>query len=118
MPVAQIVPVQHLSLFQLVSATSSTMSSLTPVPTTPTHSDEKVENNILLWGATMPEGASPEQLPRRTSCPSKPSLKARLLQEGEAEGNEVVDYAMFADLVNIIGYHRCGQRSPATLAEA
>ena len=50
----------------------------------------------------MPGGASPEQLPQHTSCPSKPSLKARLIQVGEAEGNEVVDYAMFTDLSDII----------------
>jgi hypothetical protein len=87
-PVTQTVPVQSQPLFRLVPATSSTTSSLTPVPTTPTHSDGKVEDNILPWGATMPGGASPKQLPRRTGRPSKPSLKARLIQEGEAEGNE------------------------------
>ena len=62
-PVAQTVPVQPQPLFQLIPATSSTTSSLTPVSTTPTHSDEEVEDNILPWGATMPGGASPEQLP-------------------------------------------------------
>ena len=101
-PVAQTVPVQSQPLFRLVPATSSTTSSLTLVPTTPTHSDKEVEDNILPWGATMPGGASPEQLLQHTSCPSKPSLKARLIQVGEAEGNEVVDYAMFTDLSDII----------------
>jgi hypothetical protein len=67
----------------------------------------------------MPGGASPEQLPRRTSRPSKPSLKARLIQEGEAEGSEIVDYAMFADLGDIISSAIADvDKDRQTLAEA
>ena len=120
-PAAQTIPVQPPPLFQLIptTITPSTTSSLTPVPTTPTHSDEEVEDNILPWGATMPGGASPEQLPRRSGRSSKPSLKARLIQEGEAEGNEVVDYAMFADLGDIISSAIADvDKDPQTLAEA